>query len=306
MISGEFSADELQAAKILERADRSRAANLPALLLECRRLFDLWRRRDSASDLTNRYAGVARDVVGAWLSGQQKPSYDGDFLKTWNKSVDFISAPRFANAYERGMQSGHVIGREPGSTTDIHIEWRIHTCCWAAWHASKLDGDFVECGTNTGIMSLAVCEYVDFNSLGKDFYLFDTFEGIPEEQVSAEEKELGRLSENAMYPDCWDLVRKNFADFPRARPIRGRVPDTLSSVEIDRVAYLCIDMNIAAPEVAAMEHFWPRLVSGAIVVFDDYGWLAYVAQKRALDAFARTKGVEIMTLPTGQGLLVKP
>jgi len=37
----------------------------------------------------------------------------------------------------------------------------------------------------------------------------------------------------------------------------------LSSVQIDRVCYLCIDMNIARPELTAMEHFWARLVLGA-------------------------------------------
>jgi O-methyltransferase len=108
-----------------------------------------------------------------------------------------------------------------------------------------------------------------------------------------------------MYPECWDIARKNFAPFPKAKLIRGRVPDTLSSVAIEQVCYLCIDMNIAKPEVAAMEHFWPRLVLGAPIIFDDYGWLAYREQKEALDDFARARGVEILTLPTGQGLLIK-
>jgi O-methyltransferase len=248
----------------------------------------------------------ARMVIAAWNASQQVPSYDADFLRTWNKSVDFLEDPRFMSAYRRGMDSGHVIGRPAGSKIDIHIEWRIHVCCWAAKHASHLAGSFVECGTNTGIMSLAACEYVDFNSLDKDFYLFDTFAGIPAEQVSEKEKALGRLNENTMYPDCWDIVRDNFRPYPRAKPVRGRVPEVLSKVDIDRVCYLCVDMNIAAPEVAAMEHFWDRLVQGAPVVFDDYGWLAYREQKEALDAFAKRHDTEILTLPTGQGLLIKP
>jgi O-methyltransferase len=235
----------------------------------------------------------------------QPPSYDADFLRTWNKNVDFLTDPRFMSAYRRGMDSGHAIGRPLGSHEDIHIEWRIHVCCWAAAHACRLSGDFVECGTNTGIMSLAVCEYVDFNRTGKNFYLFDTFSGIPLDQISERERLLGRVNENEMYPDCWDIARANFAPFPKAKLIRGRVPDTLSSVQIDQVCYLCIDMNIAKPELAAMEHFWDRLTLGAIVIFDDYGWLAYREQKEALDRFAQMRGVEILTVPTGQGLLIK-
>ena len=109
-----------------------------------------------------------------------------------------------------------------------------------------------------------------------------------------------------MYPDCWDIACKNFAPFPRAKLVRGLVPDSLPTQKIDKVCYLCIDMNIAAPERAAMEYFWDKLVSGALVIFDDYGWAGYKEQKDTLDDFARSRGVEILNLPTGQGLLIKP
>ena len=64
-------------------------------------------------------------------------------------------------------------------------------------------------------------------------------------------------------------------------------------------------MNIAYPEVAAIEFFWDKLVPGALVVLDDYGWTNNIEQKRAMDAFAAKKGVMILTMPTGQGLLIK-
>ena len=38
-------------------------------------------------------------------------------------------------------------------------------------------------GVCTGILSLAVCAYVDFNRTGKAFHLTDTFWGIPEDQA---------------------------------------------------------------------------------------------------------------------------
>ncbi len=53
--------------------------------------------------------------------------------------------------------------------------------------------------------------------------------------------------------------------------MRGKVPESLATVEIERVAYLSLDMNIAYPEIEALKHFWPKLVPGAIVVLDDYG-----------------------------------
>jgi len=234
-------------------------------------------------------------------------TYVSDGLATWNKSIDFLERPRFQAAYRRGMNSGHSIGRAADSDHDIRIEWRVAVCCWAGWHARQLPGDFVECGTNTGIYSLAVCDYVDFNSTGKSFWLFDTFAGHPEEQMNPQERRMTEDSAAPLaYTDCYEIARANFAPFPKAHLVRGKVPDTLGTVAIDKVGYLSIDMNLEYPERAALEHFWPKLVPGAVVVLDDYGWLQHRSQKDSHDAFAAAHGVEIFALPTGQGLLLKP
>jgi len=241
------------------------------------------------------------------MTEEIEPTYFADHLAVWHKSADFLGDPRFIAAYRRGMDSGHHIMRAPGSRDDLHVEWRVHVLLWAAQHAAKLQGDFVECGVNTGIYSLAVCDYLDFNSLDKSFYLFDTFRGLPEEQVSVEEEVLGRLEESERYySECYEVAQRNFAPFKRAVLVRGKVPDTLASVRIGQVCYLSIDMNIVEPEIAAMEFFWDKLVPGAPVIFDDYGWSTYRLQKDAMDDFAKRKSVAILTLPTGQGLLLKP
>jgi O-methyltransferase len=233
------------------------------------------------------------------------PSYDANNLVTWGHSVDFMSDKRFLSAYKRGMDSGHQILRPAGSREDIHIEWRVAIACWAAQHATRLPGDFVECGTNTGIVSLAICEYVDFNATGKSFWLFDTFSGIPLDQISGAERALKRERDNVSYPECYEVAKRNFAAFPRAQLVKGRVPDTLSSVPINAVSYLHLDMNIAYPERAAIEHFWPKMPVGAIALLDDYGWANYREQKSTMDDFASRNGVPIMMLPTGQGILIK-
>lgn len=243
---------------------------------------------------------VAISILATW----GRPSYSGDSLAVWNKNVDFLADERFIKAYQAGMHADHRQDRRPGSAIDLHIEWRIHVSCWAAWHAKQLDGDFVECGTNAGIMSVAVCNYIDFNATGKRFFLFDTFAGVPEEQIGPDEGHA--YYQNTVYRDVYETARRNFAPWPKAILVPGKVPDSLATQTISQVAYLMIDMNIMVPERAALEHFWPKMVRGGIVLFDDYGWRGYDAQKRAHDAFAARQGVEILTLPTGQGMLIKP
>jgi hypothetical protein len=88
--------------------------------------------------------------------------------------------------------------------------------------------------------------------------------------------------------------------------IRGAVPQTLSQVPSSQVAFLSIDMNCAEPEVAALEYFWPRLVPGAPVILDDYAFAEpYRRQKDAIDGWAKQQAVPVLTLPTGQGLILK-
>jgi len=54
----------------------------------------------------------------------------------------------------------------------------------AADKASRLGGDFVECGVNRGGYSRAVMHFVDFPRLGKTFYLLDTFHGLEDKLIS--------------------------------------------------------------------------------------------------------------------------
>lgn len=226
-------------------------------------------------------------------------SADG-FATTHNAS--FLADRRFQQAYRLGAQSGHRICRPE----ELHIEWRVYVCCWAAQHALRLIGDFVECGVSTGIVSRAVANYVEFEKHERKFWLIDTFEGIPLAQATVGEQSLAVSKNERHYFDCYDAVRSHFASYGNVNVIKGRVPEVLPSLQITQVAYLHIDMNIAAPEVAAITHFWNLLAPGAVVVLDDYGSLAHVEQKTALDAFAREHTISILTLPTGQGLMLKP
>lgn len=229
-------------------------------------------------------------------------NYHGDGLAVWTKNVDFLADPRFVRAYDLAVDSGHHFGQKGEK---FKIEWRVNTALWAAQQAARLEGDFVECGVNTGILSLAICHYLDFNSLDKRFFLFDTYSGIPEDQPGYGESVENIQQKNKYYFDCYDLARKNFAPWPKACLVRGKVPDTLGEVDIDKVCYLSLDMNVAEPELAALEHFWPKLVQGAVVLIDDYGWQTCEQQKAAIDGFARRIGIPVLFLPTGQGVIVK-
>jgi hypothetical protein len=220
-------------------------------------------------------------------------------------SHSFMQDSQFIAAYARGVKA-------IGGVDSYRWHWRIHIGLWAASVASRLDGDFVECGVNRGFLSSAIMEYLAWNALDRDFYLLDTFAGLDERFVSDRERMAGVLQKNAenlqsgFYITGADSVRANFAEWPRARIVAGVIPETLAQVTARQVAYLHLDMNCAPPEIAALDYFWERLVAGAPVLLDDYAYLGYTAQKLAMDEFARAHGVSVCSLPTGQGLIIKP
>lgn len=230
----------------------------------------------------------------AVLEGRIRYSRDG--LATVHR-CDFLADPRFRAAYQKGLETGSWGASDPA--------WRAYVCCWAAQKAVGLPGDFVECGVNRGALASTVISYVDFGRLDKRFYLLDTFRGFVPEYLTDEERRRERRS-GKRYTDCYQELVKRFGCLANVVIVPGPVPDTLPLVTSERLAYLSIDMNCAFPELAAAEYFWDRLTSGAVMVLDDYGWTGHEQQKAAFDQFAQQRGVQVLALPTGQGLIFKP
>ncbi|HMO78949.1 MAG TPA: TylF/MycF/NovP-related O-methyltransferase [Candidatus Paceibacterota bacterium] len=189
---------------------------------------------------------------------------------------------------------------------NYEIFWRIHTLCWAAKHASKLDGDFVDCGVHTGIFARAVINYIDFNKTNKKYYLLDTFEGLDERFSSKKEMERNKSMSYEDRKNLFEDVKKTFEKF-NVEIIKGAIPETLELVKSQKICYLSVDMNCVQPELAALNFFWDKMVSGGIIIIDDYGYAnSHNEQKSGHDEFARSKGIEILSLPTCQGLIIKP
>jgi hypothetical protein len=248
-----------------------------------------------------RHAQKAMEALGWHVAKVGDGIYSQDGLWTIHSS-EFMRDASFRNAYQRGVKA---------AGSDYRIHWRAHIALWAAFSGRHLEGDFVECGVNRGFLSSAIMRALDWDSLGKMFYLLDTFGGLDGRYVSEAERRGGALERNAgyledgFYVSDVAAVKANFSEWKNVCIVQGPIPDTLPSVRAERVAYLHIDMNCAPPEVAAMNFFWDRLTPGAVVLLDDYAYAGYGAQKAAMDDWARGRNIAIASLPTGQGLVLK-
>ncbi|MCB1356952.1 MAG: class I SAM-dependent methyltransferase [Maritimibacter sp.] len=222
--------------------------------------------------------------------------YLTDFMAT-RANAEWLEDPRFIAAYAAAADI---------SVWGVDIRWRVYNLLEAAEIGSRLPGAFVECGTDRGGTAMAVMTWLgDAAFADRTFYLFDTFEGFAEDLRTDRERERTRLPEGR-YSPTYDLVCKTFAERDYVRIVPGAVPQTLTAFEPGPVAFLHIDMNAAQPEADALEFFWPHLLPGAPVVFDDYGFPYHDEQKKTLDSLAERLGVRIILMPTGQGMLIRP
>jgi len=189
---------------------------------------------------------------------------------------------------------------------DRAIVWRTHTYVWAGKQALNLDGDFVELGVYRGYSSAVLCRCLDWGKRPeKTLWLYDTFAGLHEGSSTPAERaahDYGHLD-----PHQWEAdVRRRFSAWNRnVFIVRGAVPESLDHDGLRRIALLHIDMNCAAAELAALDRLWDRVVTGGIVLLDDFGWAPQLPQTISQLEFFKERGHDVLELPTGQGMVVK-
>lgn len=201
--------------------------------------------------------------------------------------VEFLNNGRFNSSYRGALQD------VPENLRGTEIEWRAHICCWAASQAIHLEGDFIECGVWYGILSKTICEYTDFGSQNRKFYLVDSWGKMPGSHANPNYQE-----------DIYDIVKKRFSKWPNVSLVRGLVPEALSRIPSQKVAYLSIDMNGSEPEKAALEFFYGKIVPGGVIYFDDYGW-DFPELKDVVNKFFADKPESLLHFPSGNSIVVK-
>jgi hypothetical protein len=152
---------------------------------------------------------------------------------------------------------------------------------------NSLPGDIAECGVwRGGSMMMAALSLRHFgDTTDRRLFLFDTFEGMPAptdadfkfDGMRAEEKwtdlkqGLGSDWNNAPF----DLVKDAMASTGYAPDkivlIKGRVEETLPVQAPERLAMLRLDTDFYSSTKHELNHLFPRLVAGGVLIIDDYG-----------------------------------
>ena len=207
-----------------------------------------------------------------------------DEMLVWFRHLGFLKDQRFQTALGPYREDKILRARL----------WRLHTLCWAAQSCAKLPGDFSDFGTYDGRSMDVVMRFMPGMGQGRRWWLYDLFENPPDE------------ARKALHgPELEQAVSRQFKDRPWVHVIGGKLPNTFLAHGPKSIAFMHLDLNHADAEIACLEAVFDRLVSGGMIVLDDFGFQRYGESHRAHRAFFDKHNHPVLELPTGQGLVVK-
>jgi O-methyltransferase len=263
-------------------------------------LFKLAIRAESLNVLMHNQVDMSNYPDDNWtlvpFPGQKGFIYNADNLATVNRH-EFITDPIFVKALSvaegRWGQAGEV----------RDIRWRLHVALWAfglALSRSSNSHLFLELGTGKGYMAAAICDkYFSSPTSSPFLYLFDCFEmhlNVGNNIVPS--------PASFAYSDGSKPIIDYFSKFNNVIVVAGLLPETLNQLPRASISFLHVDLNSKDTEEACLNHLVSQFEAGTVILFDDYGGPFGSDQAEMHDHFAENHGKEILSLPTGQGLLI--
>lgn len=209
--------------------------------------------------------------------------------------IDLLGDDRFRSAY--------LAGKSIGDWGNGDVQWGAYMLCWAADKAASLPGDFVEYGVSRGSYALTICKYLGFENLRKQFYLIDTYKDQVEDQVNLD----NRRTVAGMPPNeiAYEGVVQTFKSYKNVKIINGLMPQSLSLIDSKNISFLFVTMNKPQKEILVAEYLWDKMERGSVVVVGNYGSREQHERNAAFNDFAHKRGLQVLPLPSGQGLIVK-
>jgi len=187
---------------------------------------------------------------------------------------------------------------------------RIYSCVRAVEYlvANEIPGDLVECGVWKGgtVMAMALT-LLRLGDRNRQLYLFDTFEGMAPptdadvdlrgasaaaQLAESDKGPEGRVWAYATIERVQAAVLGTGIDPSMVHFVKGKVEDTLPAQAPDKIALLRLDTDWYESTRHELVHLYPRLVSGGVIIVDDYGH--WQGARRAVDEYLASERIPLL------------
>jgi hypothetical protein len=156
---------------------------------------------------------------------------------------------------------------------------------WLSQFAGLIsDDDKNACVAELGVYRGDFACAINRNFPARTLYLFDTFEGFTEVDISGENYETDSRATNFSDTSI-NLVMSKMPYPDRIVVKKGHFPQTTEGVE-ERFCFVNLDCDLYLPTLEALKFFSPRMTeNGVILVHDYFGHWYQESIKRAIDEF---------------------
>jgi O-methyltransferase len=223
-----------------------------------------------------------------WLGSRGRTVPDAGLYRPFFSPWDGL--PPFEEHYQ-AVKKHTMVSRDR-----CHVLWRT------LQQGLRLEGDVVECGVFRGGTALLAARTIAAAGQGgyRALHLFDSFEGMGgniSDDDSFRPGDFGRTSA--------EHVRGLLGPYPFVEMHVGFIPDTFAGLELGRIAWAHVDLDLYESIRDAIDYLYPRLAPGAFLIFDDYGFPSCPGARRAVDEAFADKPEVPLCLPTAPCLVVK-
>jgi O-methyltransferase len=140
----------------------------------------------------------------------------------------------------------------------------------------------------------------------RTLYLFDTFEGFSDKDLSdGQEEKHSKAAVGDFKDTSLDTVLSRMAYPERVVTRKGYFPATVDGLE-DTFALVSLDVDLYKPTLAGLDYFYPRLSKGGCIFIHDYNNRRYKGVRSAVEEFADTAAVPLVQLPDFGGTVILP
>jgi len=168
---------------------------------------------------------------------------------------------------------------------------------------ARIPGDIVECGVWAGgSMLLAALTLLHLKDSSRNLYLYDTYEGMPEpSEVDTDwdgnaawpawkkaRDEGGRWGYGGSLEQVRQLLLESGYPEGKLLFVKGMVEETVPRVAPAQIALLRLDTDLYDSTIHELEHLFPRLARGGILIIDDYGY--FRGARAATDQYLESIG----------------
>ena len=81
--------------------------------------------------------------------------------------------------------------------------------------------------------------------------------------------------------------------------LKGLFKDTLPTLVDQQYHFVNIDCDLYEPHIECLEYFYPRMVKGGVLFFDDYHSIDFPMASKAIDQFMSDKPEQLLHLRFG-------